>query len=78
MTGVPEPLDTAELRASFVQYTPVVVISKDLALQLLNEIERLLTWKAEVMEWFDWYFGASSSTYRADGRPAPKLPEALS
>lgn len=60
-------IDTFQLRAAFVQaqaqimnggtYEPVVLISKPLALSLLDEIERLRRWKAEastvLTEW-DW------------------------
>lgn len=54
-----EPIDTTTLRAAFVQaqsqmmnegkFAPVVIISKDLALQLLDEIDRLTRERAAAL-----------------------------
>ena len=86
-----DAIDTKTLRAAFVQaqaqimnngtYTPVVVIDKGMALQLLDEIERQQRWIEEATPLLDdWNalaresFEALEGTYRPPVTPMTQTP----
>jgi hypothetical protein len=80
---VRDAIDTKTLRAAFVQaqaqimnngtYTPVVVIDKGMALQLLDEIERQQRWIEEATPLLDDWNALARESFEALGEPAHLL-----
>lgn len=78
-----DAIDTKTLRAAFVQaqaqimnngtYTPVVVIDKGMALQLLDEIERQQRWIEEATPLLDDWNALARESFEALGESAHLL-----
>ena len=78
-----DAIDTETLRAAFVQaqaqimnngkYTPVVVIDKGMALQLLDEIERQQRWIEEATPLLDDWNSLARESFTALGEPVHLL-----
>lgn len=78
-----EAIDTETLRAAFVQaqaqimnngeYTPVVVIDKGMALELLDEIDRQQRWIEEAAPLLDAWNALARESFAALGEPARLL-----
>lgn len=78
-----DAIDTETLRAAFVQaqaqimnngkYTPVVVIDKGMALQLLDEIDQQQRWIEEAAPLLDAWNALARESFDALGQPAHLL-----